>query len=42
MAETARDSAARYRANLQGEVDSAGLYRALHPFPTYPFPPPFP
>src|SRR5271163_3832122 len=23
------DSAARYRANLQGEVDSAGLYRAL-------------
>lgn len=24
-----RDSAARYRANLQGEVDSAGLYRAL-------------
>jgi len=22
-------SAARYRANLQGEVDSAGLYRAL-------------
>jgi len=29
MTETARDSAARYRANLQGEVDSAGLYRAL-------------
>src|SRR5580704_14653630 len=26
---TDRDSAARYRANLQGEVDSAGLYRAL-------------
>ncbi|HVH81041.1 MAG TPA: VIT1/CCC1 transporter family protein [Stellaceae bacterium] len=26
---TARDEAARYRANLQGEVDSAGLYRAL-------------
>jgi VIT1/CCC1 family predicted Fe2+/Mn2+ transporter len=24
-----RDSAARYRANLQGEIDSAGLYRAL-------------
>jgi VIT1/CCC1 family predicted Fe2+/Mn2+ transporter len=24
-----RDSASRYRANLQGEVDSAGLYRAL-------------
>jgi VIT1/CCC1 family predicted Fe2+/Mn2+ transporter len=24
-----RDSAARYRTNLQGEVDSAGLYRAL-------------
>jgi vacuolar iron transporter family protein len=24
-----RDNAARYRANLQGEVDSAGLYRAL-------------
>jgi len=24
-----RDDAARYRANLQGEVDSAGLYRAL-------------
>jgi VIT1/CCC1 family predicted Fe2+/Mn2+ transporter len=23
------DSAARYRANLQGEIDSAGLYRAL-------------
>jgi vacuolar iron transporter family protein len=26
---TDRNSAARYRANLQGEVDSAGLYRAL-------------
>src|SRR5580704_4323932 len=26
---TDRESAARYRANLQGEVDSAGLYRAL-------------
>jgi VIT1/CCC1 family predicted Fe2+/Mn2+ transporter len=26
---TDRDAAARYRANLQGEVDSAGLYRAL-------------
>ena len=26
---TDRDEAARYRANLQGEVDSAGLYRAL-------------
>jgi vacuolar iron transporter family protein len=26
---TDRDPAARYRANLQGEVDSAGLYRAL-------------
>jgi VIT1/CCC1 family predicted Fe2+/Mn2+ transporter len=26
---TDRDSAARYRTNLQGEVDSAGLYRAL-------------
>src|ERR1017187_10225666 len=24
-----RDPAKRYRANLQGEVDSAGLYRAL-------------
>ena len=24
-----RDNAARYRANLQGEIDSAGLYRAL-------------
>ena len=24
-----RDGAARYRANLQGEIDSAGLYRAL-------------
>jgi VIT1/CCC1 family predicted Fe2+/Mn2+ transporter len=26
---TDRESATRYRANLQGEVDSAGLYRAL-------------
>src|SRR6202051_420430 len=26
---TDHDAAARYRANLQGEVDSAGLYRAL-------------
>ncbi|HYU12080.1 MAG TPA: VIT1/CCC1 transporter family protein [Stellaceae bacterium] len=26
---TDRDAEARYRANLQGEVDSAGLYRAL-------------
>ncbi|MBV9551238.1 MAG: VIT1/CCC1 transporter family protein [Alphaproteobacteria bacterium] len=24
-----RDAAARYRANLQGEIDSAGLYRAM-------------
>ena len=24
-----RDSAARYRTNLQGEVDSAALYRAM-------------
>ena len=24
-----QEAAARYRANLQGEVDSAGLYRAL-------------
>src|SRR5215472_4529214 len=29
MTETAQQSASRYRANLQGEVDSAGLYRAL-------------
>ncbi|HWB50234.1 MAG TPA: VIT1/CCC1 family protein [Stellaceae bacterium] len=29
MTDTARGSAERYRANLQGEVDSAGLYRAL-------------
>jgi VIT1/CCC1 family predicted Fe2+/Mn2+ transporter len=29
VAETARDNANRYQANLQGEVDSAGLYRAL-------------
>ena len=26
---TDHDAEARYRANLQGEVDSAGLYRAL-------------
>ena len=26
---TDANSAARFRANLQGEVDSAGLYRAL-------------
>src|ERR1700744_3660529 len=25
----ARDDAARYRANLRGEVDGAGLYRAM-------------
>jgi VIT1/CCC1 family predicted Fe2+/Mn2+ transporter len=29
MAETRHDSAARYQANLQGEIDSARIYRAL-------------